>query len=444
MRTWSIGIDELGDLMWSPERYHAAFGGYHSPNLLVSIKHGPSDFFRLLEHNPTLGLSGPRQIIELQNRREYELFGMVPSSVARLHQDVAQHAAANRYYAGVWAWNCSGGWGGGTAALGANGMSVWTELSSAITAALVQNPDLDTTTFIHSWCAERFAASSRQFAAAAADLYVESGDLIEQGWYSGPLTQRCRNIGALYLPTLLWVWWMRPTVAAPVWAYLVSSIADIPAALQAGEAASMQLRLHAERLAILAAPDNAQAQFVAGSARYLADCAAVAQAIRSLMLPLFDAVRRNDRAAWNSLVRRRITPVRAAIRAHRIAWEGRSDFPALELDEVTAFLRVLPRAAGGFWVRARAAGVIVERLRNGTFPKRSIYTAGALAAVGLGLALARRRSRRTALGALASGFLASRFRRRAFGKALPWLSRRYYLLPSIFFETGPAFTEWTE
>ena len=49
-------VDEHG-LLWSPERYRAAFAGFASPRLLVSIKHGPSDFFRLLPANPTLGLS---------------------------------------------------------------------------------------------------------------------------------------------------------------------------------------------------------------------------------------------------------------------------------------------------------------------------------------------------------------------------------------------------
>lgn len=444
LRTWSIGIDELGDLMWSPERYQAAVAGYTSPHLLVSVKHGPSDFFRWLEHNPTLGQAGPAQLIELQNRREYELFGMVPSAVVPLHQEVLQQAAANRQYAGVWAWNCSGGWGGGTAALGESGMSVWTELSSALTAALVRTPDLDAAALTHAWCAERFGAQSREFAAAVAELYLDSGAVFEQSWYCGALPNHCRNIGALYLPTLLWVWWMRPTVAAPVWAYLASAVGDVEAVLQRGAEALERLRVHAERVARLAAPDDPEARFVAESARYLLDCMVMAQAIRTLMLPLFAAVRAQDRVAWNRLVRREVRPLRMAIRSHRIAWEGRTDFPALELDEVTAFLRVLPRAEGGFWLRARAANALVERLRTGTFPKRSIYTAGVLAAAGLGLALLRRRSRRTALGALASGLLASRFRHRAFGRALPWLSRRYYLLPSIFFETGPAFTEWAE
>lgn len=119
MRTWSIGIGELGDLIWSPERYRAVFAGFGSPHLLVSVKHGPSDFFRLLPHNPTLGLPGPRQIVELQNRREYELFGMLPSSVAGLHAVALRHARErNPRLAGVWAWNATAAGAAGRARSG--------------------------------------------------------------------------------------------------------------------------------------------------------------------------------------------------------------------------------------------------------------------------------------------------------------------------------------
>jgi hypothetical protein len=208
VRTWSIGIGELGDLLWSAERYRAVFDGFNSPWLLASIKHGPSDFFRLLPHNPTLGLPGPRQFVELQNRREYELFGMVPSSIARLHQNALQHAAATSTFAGVWAWNGTGGWGGGRATIGAEGWSLWTELSSALTAALVRDPSLDTQEFARRWCAERFGG---EFGAALADVYLESEELIERGWYSGTLPGGRRSLGAIYLPSLLWIWWMRPT-----------------------------------------------------------------------------------------------------------------------------------------------------------------------------------------------------------------------------------------
>jgi hypothetical protein len=437
VRTWSIGIGELGDLLWSPERYRAVFHGFDSPWLLASIKHGPSDFFRLLPHNPTLGLPGPRQIVELQNRREYELFGMVPNSIARLHQDVLHHAAANPCFAGVWAWNSTGGWGGGRAAIDAQGWSVWTELSSALTAALVRDPGLDTCEFTERWCAERFGG---EFGAALAHVYLESEELIERGWYNGRLPAGRRTLGAIYLPSLLWIWWMRPTASLLIWAYLASASGDSQALRSARVAAAERLDWHADRLAALAPPDAAG---LAESVRYLADAIAVAHTIRSFMDPAFDAAWYGRRERWDELVND-VREVRAALKRHRSCWAGNADLPALELDEIEAFLSAIERAPPLIWLQARGACLLIGQLRRERRAGCASYAAGLAVAGALAVVLSgRNRQIAGIVGVLASLALASPLRQRAIGLALPWLSRRFHLLPSIFFETGPAFTEWT-
>lgn len=441
MRTWSIGIGELGDLHWSPTRYQAVFGGFDSPWLLTSIKHGPSDFFRLLPDNPTLGLPGPQQIIELQNRREYELFGMVPSSVAQIHQHVVQHAEANPGWAGVWAWNSTGGWGGGRAALGAHGWSVWTELSSALTAALVRNPELDTSVWTQHWCIERFGAG---VGTAVSKVYLESGELIEQGWYGGALARGEHAIGGLYLPSLLWVWWMRPTASLMIWAYLASASDDRRANERTHTAAVERLDWHAEQLAACVPPTDADAAALVSGVRYMSSVFAVAQAIRSLMEPAFDAAWRSSPEQWHQALER-IPAVRAVLARHQEQWRADADFPALELAEIEAFLRALERTPRRIWLQARMACRLVARLRDPQ-PLSSHNHATSLVAVSAVLiALTRRRHHGTVfIGALASVLLAVVLRRRAIQIGLPWLSRRFYLLPSIFFETGPALTEWAD
>jgi hypothetical protein len=467
VRTWSIGIGELGDLMWSPERYREAFGGYTSPNLVISIKHGPSDFFRHMPPNPTLGLPGPKQLIELQNRREYELFGMTPSGIARLHQQVFRAARTEgSRCAGVWAWNGSGGWGGGRAALASEGWSVWTELSSALTAALAGDPELDAPAFVRGWCEEQFGSRAADedsagatggsvtleqsaatcpspFAAAVADLYLDSEQLVERGWYLGPLGRARRSLGSTYLPSLLWVWWMRPTASLIFWAYLASAVANDEESLALGAEALASITAHAERLAALAPPGDSEAEAVVASARYLRDLLVVAQALRRLMLPALAAAWSRDERAWMAqagLARE----VRETLRMHRAAWGANRDLPALELDEVEAFLNLLERAPAVVWRQARLACVVVRRLRAGKLSERHVYAAG-MGAATLLLALLARKSRRGAgiAGALATGLLVAPVRRRAIKAAVPWVSKRLFLLPSIFFETGPSFTEWT-
>lgn len=438
VRTWSIGIGELGDLLYSPERYRAVFAGFDSPQLLASIKHSPADFFRLLPHNPTLGLPGPAQIIELQNRREYELFGMVPSAVVPLHQDVMQHAASNARFAGLWAWNSTGGWGGGHAALGEESWSTWTELSSALTAALARDPAIDAPAFVRDWCAASFGTP---FGAAVADIYLESAALIEQGWYPAQSTDA--SPGMLFIPPLLWVWWMRPTAAPLIWAYLAATAADQAATRQAGTAAVERLVWHTRRLAQLAPAADLRAAAVVESVRYLHDAIAVAQAIHALMLPAFTAAWENRRSGWDALARQ-AHALHASIQRHQAIWGDRQDLPALELQEIAAFLHSFQHAPGRLWLQARAACLLVGRWRARAAPRRwrSIVDVRAALLVLL-IATPPGRYRAGIAIALAAWWLAEPLRQRGLRAALPWLNRRLNLLPSIFFEAGPSLTEWT-
>ncbi|MBX0329957.1 hypothetical protein K2Z83_20020 [Oscillochloris sp. ZM17-4] len=420
VRTWSVGIGDLGDLICSPQRYAEVFGDMRSPNLLVSVKHGPADFFRLMPHNPTLGLPGPRQIVELQNRREYELFGMVPSSVAELHRAALARAAADPQCAGVWAWNATGGWGGGSAALGEGGWSLWTELSSALTAALAQDVALDTDAFVRGWLGGRgWGSSSPQppapspWAEALADLYLESAELIERGWYMGRLPGAAGSLGGIQLSPLLWVWWVRPTAALPIWAYLADAVGDIGAAVRGSAEAAARAAAHAQRLERLAPQGDGRAAELVDSARYLAGALEVAHAARALMLPLMGAAWRADRPPVAEL-RAAAGHALARLQAHRDAWAGREDLPPIEVAELAQFARALERSPRWVWLQARATCAAVRRLR-------AMPAGGGGAGIALGPAGAR-----------------------VMSAALPWLSQRLNLLPSIFFEAGPSIGEWAQ
>jgi hypothetical protein len=443
MRTWSVGIGALGDLICSPERYHATFGDLRSAHLLVSIKHGPADFFRLMPPNPTLGLPGPRQIVELQTRREYELFGLVPSSIAALHQAALQRAYANPQVVGVWAWNSTGGWGGGKATLGTTGWNLWTELGSALTGALAQQPGRDAEAFVRAWLAQRWPDTP--FARAVADLYLASAALIEQGWYTGHLPNASVRLGGIHLSPLLWVWWMRPTAALPIWAYLSAAIGDPQQVLAASAAAYQQAVISADRLAALAPADDADAVFVAQSARYFADALLLAHHTRSLMLPLLGAAQAGKTAAVlrEPACRAALEALRQTIGAHQVRWGNRSDFPALELAELTHLSTALSERPQRTWVAVRTAVSLVRGLRERRAPGGRLGVAGAVGVAGLGLALLSRRPHRLGVAGLLVGLLLTpAIRRRTLHYTLPWLSRRFHLLPSVFFEAGPAISEW--
>lgn len=76
VRTWTIGMHVIGDLIWNTKTYEKIFSQIQSNSLIVSLKYGEADFFSglsLAKH-----FSQPqKKIIELQAKREHEGFGML-------------------------------------------------------------------------------------------------------------------------------------------------------------------------------------------------------------------------------------------------------------------------------------------------------------------------------------------------------------------------------
>ncbi|HMO99283.1 MAG TPA: hypothetical protein PKE26_09265 [Kiritimatiellia bacterium] len=109
-RTWSVGAFSVGDLLWNRDTYDRLFRDIRSPNLLVSIKYGESDFFRYLPLNPRFSRSGQRKIIELQARREYEGFGEFPSFIGSDYQAYRDAIKELPEVVGMSVWGQTGGW----------------------------------------------------------------------------------------------------------------------------------------------------------------------------------------------------------------------------------------------------------------------------------------------------------------------------------------------
>jgi len=156
--------------------------------------------------------------------------------------------------------------------------------------------------------------------------YLESAQLIERGWYLGPLNHRARTLGSIYLPTLLWTWWMRPTASQPVWAYLAKAVEDRDAVVQNGTRALERLAWHMQRLGDLASDSDPDYAFVVESVRYLHDAVTLAQALRTFMLGWFGAAAERKRPDMAAAVGA-AGAVRAVLDRQRAAWCGNADFP---------------------------------------------------------------------------------------------------------------------
>ena len=79
VRTWSFGSYKIGDVLWNKKTFYKCFGKRTHDNLIISIKHGPADFFRNMPLNPTITDTIHPKIVEMQARREHEGAGRFPS-----------------------------------------------------------------------------------------------------------------------------------------------------------------------------------------------------------------------------------------------------------------------------------------------------------------------------------------------------------------------------
>ncbi|MGD7651856.1 MAG: hypothetical protein ACQCXQ_01490 [Verrucomicrobiales bacterium] len=110
-RTWTVGAHPIGDLIWHRDTLANTLDGIHSRHLIVSMKHGESDFFRYLPLNKAFfRIPHHRKLIELQARREYEGAGEYPSFIGWDCQRFARELKDVPNMAGISVWCQTGGW----------------------------------------------------------------------------------------------------------------------------------------------------------------------------------------------------------------------------------------------------------------------------------------------------------------------------------------------
>ena len=110
LRTWTVGAHRLGDLIWHRSTLARTLDGLESPHFMVSMKHGESDFFRLLPLNPAFFQVRQRMLIEIQARREYEGAGEYPSFIGWECERFARELEGRPNLAGISVWCQTGGW----------------------------------------------------------------------------------------------------------------------------------------------------------------------------------------------------------------------------------------------------------------------------------------------------------------------------------------------
>lgn len=200
-RTWTVGAHPIGDMMWNRDTLADVLDGLDSPNLIVSMKHGESDFFRHLPLNPAFFRVRQRKLIELQARREYEGAGEYPCFTGWECERFARELAGVENMAGISVWCQTGGWHrfGRRAFLENDGRDIWIRLNVAAAIAVFRHgrPPAD--------CAMLLLGKNR--AVACIELLCLTDLVVRDLLYIGGFAKRKLFFRRVRIPPLLHVYW---------------------------------------------------------------------------------------------------------------------------------------------------------------------------------------------------------------------------------------------
>jgi len=231
LRTWTVGAHRIGDLIWHRRTLSAALAGVDSPNFIVSMKHGESDFFRHLPLNRAFFRIKHRKIIELQARREYEGAGEFPSFIGGDCERFAHELESAENVIGMSVWCQTGGWHRfrRLAFLDENHRDIWIRINVATAIGIFKNRHSPETIFENLFGKDR--------SKPVLELLNSSDQVIEELYYIKPFAQQKLFFRRVRIPPLLHVYWDSLFINHAVRKIHRHFIPDFEEALKAGEEA---------------------------------------------------------------------------------------------------------------------------------------------------------------------------------------------------------------
>lgn len=233
LRTWTVGAHHIGDLIWHRGTMAETLHGITSPNFIISMKHGESDFFRHIPLNEAFFRTSIPKIIELQARREYEGAGEYPSFIGRDCEHFARQLENAENVIGMSIWCQTGGWHRfrRLAFLPGNKHSdIWIRLNVATAISI----------FKHRHSVEKSieTALGPDRAPAALELLRHADTVIHQLLYIEDFARQKLFFRRVRIPPLLHIYWDCLFINHPVSKILRHFIPAPEQALRSGAAAT--------------------------------------------------------------------------------------------------------------------------------------------------------------------------------------------------------------
>jgi hypothetical protein len=285
LRTWTVGAYRVGDFIWHKGTTARVLRGIDSPNFILSMKYGESDFFRYLPLNQHFFHFNVKKIIELQARREYEGCGEYPSFIGWDYEQYAQQLRNAENMVGICVWCQTGGWLPFRRLSFLEPSGIWNELNTFVTLKL----------FTHQWDVDR---SVKEFAREIGcdqhqdllELLRLSDHVIKELLYIEGVASQKIFFRRVRIPPLFSVFWNTILINDSVRSLLRALVADGQEAIESGYRALSSI----EQMKVLAA----RLQFPVKDIQFMADTfALLALAREYYFLPYDNTIKKRIKKA---------------------------------------------------------------------------------------------------------------------------------------------------
>ncbi|MFC5381872.1 hypothetical protein [Aquipuribacter nitratireducens] len=355
LRSWSVGVGEVGDLHTNPDTYERVLGDGSLDDVVVSTKFVAGDFDSWLPLNPTLLAGDQDRLVEIQARREFEAFSAFPNDTTGDHAAaLRQVAAADAGLDGVWVWTQ----GGGPQRAGPMSLYLTTgwwepyDLQVWTSAQLAWDPQADVDALERGWL-RRTWSEEPETVAALSGVLARSRAAVLDGLYVRTFAEQEVRAFGLEPPPMLWVFkWDLVSGDTATWAAISqSSRGRVGEALAAGDRAVATvdgMRADVAALDPATFRDPRQHAQLRRSLDYERDLFVTLDAYREAML-----LRHEHLATGSADTLARAEAAAARYRvladAHETRWTGDLDFPPYELAAADRGLDRLEARTASVW-----------------------------------------------------------------------------------------------
>ena len=202
LRSWTVGAYQIGDFIWHRRTTARVLRGIESPNFILSMKYGESDFFRYLPLNKHFFRFKVRKLIELQAKREYEGCGEYPSFIGWDYHKYARQLESAKNIAGISVWCQTGGWVPFNRLTYLEKSGIWNELNSYV-ALKVFREKWSVEESVTAFCRDINCTDPRAFL----ELLRLDDEVIKELLYIREVAEQKMFFRRVRIPPLLTVYW---------------------------------------------------------------------------------------------------------------------------------------------------------------------------------------------------------------------------------------------